>query len=188
MHHHLMNAGTLKESLGFLGLSIAELAQLLGVSLRSTQRWVYGESDVPNAAQRAIEAWCFLHHLGLPWRPDGYPLLNLEPEFVNGKYRLHTDNTKQLAKLLAKVEARGGPAAPWTVNLSERKATLENMWVSFYPLSDGSFSPQSYGRSDTAVDVARDRVLLEDAFSCIARALFKERTKALEANWTLVEI
>lgn len=183
-----MNAGKLKESLGFLGLSVAEMSQLLGVSLRSAQRWVYGESDIPSSAQRAIEAWCFLHHLGLPWRPDGYPLLNLEPELINDQLRLHKDNTKQLTDLLTKVQARGGPAAPWSVNLSARKATLENMWVSFYPLPDGGFAPQSYGRNDRHVDVVRDQSLLEDAFACIADALAKARKRAIEADWKLVEI
>lgn len=91
-----MNAGKLKESLGFLGLSVAEMSQLLGVSLRSAQRWIYVESDIPSAVQRAIEAWCFLHYLGLPWRPDGYPLLNLEQGLINNQLHIHEGNTKQL--------------------------------------------------------------------------------------------
>lgn len=183
-----MDAGKLKESMGFLGLSVAEMSQLLGVSLRSAQRWVYGESDIPSAVQRAIEAWCFLHYLGLPWRPDGYPLLNLEQGLINNQLHIHEGNAKQLADLLRKVETRGGPAAPWSVNLSARKATLENMWVSFYPFPGGGFAPQSYGRNDRPVDVIRDKLLIEDAFACIADALAKARIRAIEADWKLVEI
>ena len=77
-----------------------------------------------------------------------------------------------LASLLNKVNERGGPAAPWMVDLKAGRATLNSIQVSFYRLPNGGFSPQSYCRSgDSVPDLRRDWTLIEDAFACIANAI-----------------
>ena len=85
-------------------------------------------------------------------------------------YRQHAIN---LASLIQKVQTRGGPAAPWRVDLKKRQATLGPVRVSFYPLGNGGFSPASYSRSDNFPDLERDWTLLEDAFACISNAIAK---------------
>jgi hypothetical protein len=95
-------------------------------------------------------------------------LIEIDPEQI----ALHRNHTIDLANLLNKVSERGGPAAPWVVNLDKGKATLESLEVTFYKLKSGGFSPQSYKRRDNIEpDVKRDRHLIEDAFACIAKAI-----------------
>lgn len=181
-----MNNGNLKESLVYLGISAPELADLLDVNIRTVQRWISGMTEIPMSTERVLEAWALLQRLGLPWRPDGNHLLSLND--LRRQVELHKANAIEIAELIKKVNARGGAAAPWTVNLSAKKATLEKMWVSFYILPNGGFSPQSYGRTDKEIDVQRDKELIEDAIVCIAEEIGKQHKKQLEANWEVVNI
>jgi len=182
----VMNNGHLKESLAYLGISTHELAVMLDINIRTVQRWVSGVSEIPTSTERVIQAWSLLQKLGLPWRPDGDHLMSLHD--LRRQVELHKANSLEIANLIEKVNARGGAAAPWTVNLSTKKATLEKMWVSFYILPNGGFSPQSYGRTDKEIDVRRDKELIEDAIVCIAEAIGKQHRKQLEANWEAVSI
>jgi hypothetical protein len=77
-----------------------------------------------------------------------------------------------LDEVLKRVAARGGPVAPWTVDLKKRSATLAGvMVVYFHPSPDGHFSPAWYGRIDRAPNQARDLPLVEDAMACIAEEI-----------------
>ena len=182
----IMNNGNLKESLVYLGISATELADLLDVNIRTVQRWVSGVTEIPMSTERVLEAWSLLQRLGLPWRPDGNHLLSLND--LRSQVELHKANALEIANLIRKLNARGGAAAPWAVNLSAKKATLEKMWVSFYILPNGGFSPQSYGRTDKKIDIHRDKELIEDAIVCIAEEIGKQHKKQLEANWEVVNI
>jgi hypothetical protein len=84
----------------------------------------------------------------------------------------HRQHALDLDALLRRVEARGGPAAPWQVDLDRGLATLGSLTVSFYKLRNRGFAPQSYRRSDDQeADQRRDWLLIEDACACIARKL-----------------
>jgi hypothetical protein len=85
-------------------------------------------------------------------------------------YRKHA---LDLDALLRRVKQRGGPAAPWKVELRKRLASLGPIDVSFYALTNGGFSPAYYTRKDCPPDQTRDRLLLEDAFACIAEEIKK---------------
>jgi len=179
-----MNSGAIKEKLAYLGISAPELAQLLDVNIRTVQRWISGSIEIPMSAERALEAWTSLQSFGLPWRPDGDHFLS--PYDMKRQVELHQQNSIELADIIKKVKDRGGAAAPWVVSLSTKRATLEKMWVSFYILPNGSFSPQSYGRSDKEIDINRDKELIEDAFFSIAEAIAIARKKQIEAKWDVV--
>jgi hypothetical protein len=112
-----------------------------------------------------------LHRLGLAWRPDGLPLGEDEVDEMARQIALFRRHAINLDAVLQRVEARGGPAAPWNVDLKVHLATLGPMEVGFYPLSNGSFSPSTYRRSDADPDLNRDAHLIEDAYAYIARTL-----------------
>lgn len=152
--------------LRILGLTQAEAAQLLSVNPRTIRRWMDGE-EVPVPAEHALRAWMGLHKRGLPWRPDEQSVAGEDDEQI-AVIRSHAID---LDALLMRVEARGGPVAPWEVDLDRCRATLGRMQLSFYKLRNGGFALQSYRRSDeVGADPQRDRALLEDAVACIARA------------------
>ena len=156
-----------------LGLSQTEAARLLSVSPRTVRRWAEKPPEIPGPAEQALRAWMQLHRLGLPWRPDGVAIGQIDPEQVAEQIAIYREHLIGFAKLLRKVDDRGGPAAPWHVNLKKRQATLGPIRVSFYSLRDGGFSPQSYSRNDGDPDLERDQTLLEDAYACIANAIAK---------------
>lgn len=158
----------LTETLNSLGLSQVAAARLLSVDPRTVRRWVENPTEISGPAEQALRAWHRLHEYGLPWSPDGVDLIESDPEQV-ARHRLHT---LELDELLAKVKKRGGPAAPWVVDLDKCKATLGALEVTFYRLPSGGFSPQSYKRrDDIKPNVERDWSLIEDAFACIAKAI-----------------
>jgi transcriptional regulator with XRE-family HTH domain len=158
----------LSDTLKLLGLSQVAAARLLSVDPRTVRRWVENPAEISGPAEQALRAWHRLHQFGLPWSPDGVDLIESDPENI-AIYRLHTLG---LDALLEKVTKRGGPAAPWVVDLDKGKATLNGLEITFYKLRAGGFSPQSYKRGDgTKLDVQRDWHLIEDAFACIAAAM-----------------
>jgi hypothetical protein len=156
-----------------LGLSQTEAARLLSVDARTIRRWAMDPADMPGPAEHALRAWLALHRVGLPWAPDSVDLVQNDPEQI-AKHRAHAIG---LDGLLTKVNQRGGPAAPWKVNIDKCQATLGSLQVSFYRLANGGFSPQSYRRSDGPADLQRDWPLIEDAFAHIARAIAHQRPK-----------
>ena len=154
-------------TLNSLGLSQAAAARLLSVNPRTVRRWVESPGEISGPAEQALRAWQRLHSYGLPWSPDGVDLVECDPEQV-ARHRLHT---LKLDVLLERVRKRGGPAAPWVVDLDKGKAALGSLEVTFYKLPSGGFSPQSYKRRDEIEqDVERDWTLIEDALACIAKA------------------
>jgi transcriptional regulator with XRE-family HTH domain len=156
-----------------LGLSQAEAARLLSVDARTVRRWAEDPVEIPGPAEQALRAWLALHRFGLPWAPDSVDLVQHDPEQI-AKHRAHAID---LDALLRKVEKRGGPAAPWQVDIDQCRATLGPLQVSFYRLRNGGFSPQSYRRKDGPADLQRDWPLIEDAFAHIAQAIARQRQK-----------
>jgi len=150
-----------------LRLSEQEAARLLSVTPRSVRRWCDGSTDVPGPVEQAIRAWLRLSGMGLVWRPDGIPIWDID------QTALFREHAVELAAVIEKVKKRGGPSAPWDVNLSDRRARLGPVEVSFHVLDNKSFSPSCYTRKDFAPDIKRDWGLLEDAFYCIADAIAK---------------
>ena len=169
MHDHvMMTCSQLLDHLTDLGLTQVEAARLLSVSARTVRRWAEGSQNIPGPAEMAMRAWLQLHRRGLAWRPDSEAILMDDPEMI----ARHRQHALDLDTLLRRVDARGGPAAPWQVNLERGLATLGSLTVSFYKLQNGGFAPQSYRRlDDQAMDQQRDWPLIEDACACIARKL-----------------
>ncbi len=168
-----MTSAEFQTCLDRLGLSQAEAAHLLSVSPRTVRRWAEKPAEISGPAEQALRAWMRLHRLGLPWRPDGVAIGESDPEKIAEQIGIYRQHAINLDALIRKVEARGGPAAPWHVDLKKRQATLGPVWVSFYPLMNGGFSPAHYSRNDDHPNLKRDWTLLEDAFACIANAIAK---------------
>lgn len=155
-------------ALNELGLSQVDAARLLSVDPRTVRRWVANPAEVTGPAEQALRAWQKLNQLGLPWSPDSTDLVETDPEQIAA----HRAHAIDLTNLLLKVHQRGGPSGAWTVDLVRNKATLGPYAISFYRTTTGSFSPQSYKRTDgTPTDLQRDWPYIEDAFACIAAAL-----------------
>jgi hypothetical protein len=166
-----MSPQEFNDTLGELGLSQVDTARLLAVDARTVRRWVASAEEITGPAEQALRAWRRLNHLGLPWSPDSTDLVETDPEQI-AAHRIHAID---LTNLLLKVHQRGGPSGAWTVDLERSKATLGPYAVSFYRTMTGSFSPQSYKRTDdTPADLQRDWPYIEDAFACIAAAISKE--------------
>lgn len=164
-----MTAPELRLILSRLELTQAEAAQLLGVAPRTVRRWLEGE-DIPGPAEQALRAWIRLHERNLPWRPDTESIVQDDQDQI-ARHRAHAI---RLDELLARVEARGGPRVPWSVDRGRRIATLGPMEVSYYKLASGSFSLANYRRKDGDPNVQRDWEAIEDAAACIAQAMKKD--------------
>lgn len=165
----MMTAPELRLTLSRLDLTQGEAAQLLGVASRTVRRWLEGE-DIPGPAEQALRAWIRLHERNLPWRPDTESIVQDDQDQI-ARHRAHAI---RLDELLARVEARGGPRVPWSVDRGRHIATLGPMVVSYYKLASGSFSLANYRRKDSDPDVQRDWEAIEDAAASIARALRKD--------------
>ncbi|MGQ3073454.1 MAG: hypothetical protein ACT7A5_20500 [Ferrovibrionaceae bacterium] len=167
----MMTNTELESNLEALGLTPKTAAEQLSVDLKTMQRWLSGKVPVPGPAEQAIRAWRRLDAQGLAWRQNEHRFMT-EEDFAQ-QAKLHRQHTIDLDATLRKVEARGGPVAPWKVDLKGRGAVLGEMTVSFYVLQTGSFSLSSYSRTDMEPDPERDRPLIEDAVACIAAAIKK---------------
>ena len=182
-----MKAGQLRESMSSLRLTLTDIGIFMEVKERTVLRWLSGESAVPGSVVRALEAWTYLENLGMPWRPDGIPLSQFSPEDeteIPHQKKLQ----EKIQATLEKVTKRGGTSAPWEVDLRRRCAVLHGSWVKFYPLKNGSFSLQTYGRKDKPPDLIRDHQLLEDAIACIASTISNEHRKLNNRNWLAVNL
>ena len=163
----MMSALDFGDRLMRLRLSEAEAARLLSVTPRSVRRWCDGSTEVPGPVEQAIRAWLRLDELGLVWRPDGIAIWEVD------QTELFREHAIELKALIDKVEKRGGPSAPWEVDLADRRAKLGPIEVSFHVLANEGFSPSCYTRKDGRPDLQRDWGLLEDAFYCIAMTVRK---------------
>jgi len=156
-----------------LGLSPRQAASLLGVDPKTTLRWQQRDAEIPGPVQQALRAWLRMEEIGMPWRPDA-ALIGMSEQEVAEQIRLLREQAVDLDGVLKRVAARGGPAAPWKVDLDGKRASLgDDIEVVFYALPNGTFSPSSYRRSDKPADPRRDQPLLEDAYACIAQAIAK---------------
>lgn len=165
----MMSSTEFTSGLKRLALSEAEAGRLLSVTPRSVRRWSEGSTEVPGPVEQALRAWLRLEDLGLAWRPDGIAIWEVD------QTELYRQHAVELDALIQKVKKRGGPAAPWKVDLAARRASLGPIEVNFHVLANEGFSPSSYTRKDCSPDLKRDWRLLEDAFSCIATAIGKAR-------------
>lgn len=161
--------GDLNGELHSLGLDHVEFAQLLDVDIRTVKRWASGQSELPGAVETTLVAWKRLNNLGLPWRPNAFDIHNLHPDQL-AKLRAHNF---ELSEALRRAEKRGGPKLPWEVDLGRGRARLNGVFVSFYRLPNGSFSPQSYwlDSDNNDYDPKNIQEILDDAFDSIAKAI-----------------
>jgi hypothetical protein len=166
-----MTTEELGEHLSFLKLSPPEAAQLLGVSARTLRRYLEGE-DVPGPIEAALRAWRALEKRHLPWKPRSELIVSDDQD----ETERHRKYAEEMKAVLKRVEARGGPKNPWTVDLSKHTASFGHFEVGFYKLQKGGFSLSTYRRKDAAPDVARDLSDIEDAAHCINAAFAKART------------
>jgi hypothetical protein len=168
----------LREHLAHLNLEPPEASQLLGVNARTLRRWLDGE-EVPGPADAALRAWRTLHDRNLPWKPDSVSLFQDDQNQI----QLHRKHTIELTTVLKRVEKRGGPSHPWSVDLLKNTATFGPFEVGFYNLQSGSFSLSNYRRVDGPPDQLRDMPFLEEAAYCISKAFEKARASvpALQA-------
>jgi hypothetical protein len=107
-----------------LRLTLMRLELLLGVTERTFRRWSEGE-EVPGPAEQALRAWIRLHDRNLPWRPDEESIVRDDQDQI-ARHRAHVI---RLDEILARVEARGGPRVPWSVDrgaspVSQRSLSL----------------------------------------------------------------
>lgn len=161
------------DALRRLGLSPKQAATLLSVDPKTTLRWQQRGADIPGPVEQALRAWLRMEEMGMAWRPDA-ALIGISEKEVAKQIRLLREHAVDLDEVLKRVAARGGPAAPWKVDLDGKRASLgDDIDVYFYALPNGGFSPSSYSRSDKPSDPQRDQPLLEDAYACIAEAIAK---------------
>jgi hypothetical protein len=163
----------LQRCLSRLGLSDTEAALLLSVDPRTVRRWRTKPEEIPGPAEQALRAWVRLDERGLAWRPDGLAIGERDPADLAREVVLHRNHAIELDSLLTRVQARGGPAAPWIVSLERRRADLGALSITFYAAANGSFSPQSYTRRDIEPDLRRDWHLIEDGLATVAAAIAK---------------
>ena len=136
-----MSARELRDSLAWLGLSQSEASRLLGVKLRTVQRWAAGRPPVAEPAAQALRAWRRLAESGFAWRPDSQPV-EVENLVALIEYRRAALGLTEILRLSAgqRDELR------WRVNIARCRATCPTMVVYFDRLTDGSFLPASYRR------------------------------------------
>jgi len=161
-----MNAQEFRGSLARLGLSQAEAARLLGVKLRTVQRWAAGRPLVGEPAAQALRAWRRLAEQGIAWRPDSDPVEVEDPVAVAE----HRRATLGLAVLLHPVSGQRGWRRRWRINIERHRATSPAMVVHFNRLADGSFLPASYRRLGGPGEAPGDRLLLEEATAAFLEA------------------
>jgi hypothetical protein len=167
-----MTKAELAACLEELQLAPKEAALLLGVDPKTVGRWLAGEIAVPALAERALVAWRRLDKANVPWRPDERTFRVMRRDEIDDQLRRLREHMVELDEVLEIVRQRGGPAAPWAVDLKSNRAVLAGtMTVSFYRLPSGGFSVATYRRTDKEPDIQRDLPLLQDAVACIADAI-----------------
>jgi len=161
-----MNALDFRDSLAQLGLSQAEAARLLGVELRTVQRWAAGRPVVGEPAAQALRAWCRLAERGIAWRPDGDPVETEDLIALAGRRRAALG----LTQIPRQDGGKRGGGRRWRINIDRCRATSTAMVVHFNRLADGSFLPASYRRLDGPAQISRDQPLLAEAVAVFLAA------------------
>jgi hypothetical protein len=174
----MMSKQDFVEHLSVLKLSLAEVAQFLGMSERTARRWAEGDS-VPGPVEAALRAWRRLDGECLPWKPDSISVFRDDQEQI----RRIREHDLLLDTLMREVETRGGPSTYWAVDLARQRATLGPAEVCFHKLRQGGFSPTTYRRADRA-PTDNDRREIQDACYCIAQSIARARA----ANHALIDI
>ena len=121
-----MTKDELTAHLAALNLTALEAAKLLGLSAGPLRR------EVPAPAEAALRAWRALHERNLPWKPDSVSIFDNDRDQIER----HLRHSQELEGLLTRVERRGGPKDPWTVDLSRKTATFGSFEVQFYHLQN----------------------------------------------------
>lgn len=162
----------LYDDLNELDIGSYQLAELLDVNVRTVNRWLDGTIDTPMSVERVIAAWKALQSVNLPWRPNE---IGISPFDINEMMDLacrHEAHRKRIDEICSAVEARGGSALQWSVDLERSVATSGDFHLTFYRLKDGNISPQTFRRSDGVhPDPVRDQFLIEDALYSIKKAI-----------------
>jgi hypothetical protein len=166
-----MTSEEFADHLSYLRLSLGEAALLLGSSERSVRRWA--EEGVPGPVAAAVRAWRELEARRLPWKPDSVSVLERDHDQLE-RIRAHD---QLLAEVMREVEARGGPANPWAVDMERGRATFSHAEVGFHRLANGGFNVSTYRRFDRSPS-DDDRPEIADAVYCIARAFARAATSA----------
>jgi len=159
------------EHLSYLRLSLGEAALLLGSSERSVRRWA--EEGVPGPVAAAVRAWRELEMRRLPWKPDTISVMERDHDQLE-RIRAHDE---LLAQVMREVDARGGPANPWSVDMERCRATFSHAEVGFYRLANGGFNVSTYRRFDRSPS-EDDKPEIADAVYCIAQAFARAATAA----------
>lgn len=105
-----------------LHLTDTEAAELLSVDTRTIRRWKKNLQEIPGPARAALRAWCRLDTLGLAWQPDAIGLGEHDSDRLALQVAAYREHAIALDATLRRVAERGGPAAPWEVNLETRRA------------------------------------------------------------------
>jgi hypothetical protein len=172
-----MRENEIAKCLSILHLTPKEAARLLSVDAKTVSRWLNAETAIPGPAEQAVRAWVRFQNMGLPWRPDGLPIDLMTEDQIATQIRLMREQVLRLDEIIQRVQNRGGPAAPWRVDLERHEAELAGvMFIYFYPLTNGGFSPSQYRRIDKSADPERDWPLIEDAIACIAESIAKGKS------------
>jgi hypothetical protein len=157
-----------KRILDELRLTESQLAQFLSVNIRSVRRWIKYPYKITGPARNVILAWVRLNRLGMAWRPDEINVLNdHQIDEIAEKIKFYRLDSLKLDKILIKVKERGGPSAPWNIDIDKKVAILGPLRIDFHLLTNGIFCPVSYSRSDCEPDLLRDQILIEDAYFLI---------------------
>ena len=162
-----MIAAELRDRLAQLGLSQAEAARLLGVKLRTVQRWAAGRPVAGEPAAQALRAWCLLAERGVAWRPDGEPVEDEDLFDLADRRRAALGLTAIPRHDAGK---RSREHRRWRINIGRCRATSTTMVVHFNRLADGSFLPASFRRLDGPAQMPRDRPLLQEAMAVFLAA------------------
>ena len=168
-----MNADELRAALSWLGLSQAEAARLLGVKLRTVQRWLVGSPPVAEPAAQALSAWRRLAERGIAWRPDGAPA-EAEDLAVIAQLRRQALGLPEMQRRRAALAT--GRRRRWRVNIERCRVTSPVIVLHFNRMADGSFLPASYRRLDRPADHRQDRPLLDEAILAFFDAVSKARS------------
>jgi hypothetical protein len=170
-----MSGQQFASALEALRISPESAALFLSVHRRSVQRWLDGE-EVPGPVEAAIRAWQALDRMRLPWKPDTESVLSEDEDQI----RLHLKHGMDLADLIARVSARGGPRNSWSVDLRGGVARCGDFEVDFYRLRNHGFSLAGYRRNSQAPNWHRDASYIEDAAFAISQA-YENEADAREA-------
>jgi hypothetical protein len=131
--------------------------------------YFFSKLSILGPAIAALRAWRAMQARNMNWRPDTQSLFEDDQDQI-ARFRKHVID---MDSVFDRVEKRGGPKAPWAVDLSKNSAIFGPYEVTFYRLKTGNFSMAYYRRLDVPPDLTRDMPLLEDAAYCIATAIRK---------------